>query len=506
MAIHEYDLVVIGGGINGSGIAADAAERGLKVALFEAKDFASATSSASSKLIHGGLRYLEHYEFRLVREALGEREVLLKKAPHLITPMRFRLPHRPHLRPAWMIRIGLFLYDHLAKRVTLPASCGIRFDPHTSALQSQIRKGFEYSDGWVDDSRLVVANLQHARELGANVYNYTPCVSAVRKNGHWLVTVQDEHTGDTSQVHAKALVNAGGPWVKSIFDDQLQLPSPRGIRMIQGSHILVPQIHKEKCAYILQNEDRRIVFVIPYLDKYSLIGTTDLEYKGDPRQVHISESEIDYLCNVVNTHFKHNIRREEIIWSYSGVRPLCEDESDSPQAITRDYTLEIQDEQGATPIISVFGGKLTTFRKLAEAAVDKLQPYFHCGHCQSEKSTLPGGDCDPEQLSTQLQNDYPFLSKVNCRRIAHAYGSNAVHWLAGAQSEEDLGQWFGGQLSQREVNYLVEHEWAVSAEDILWRRTKLGIITEQADAKALADYLSQRVQTTTEEEPIARVG
>ncbi|MFM2476077.1 glycerol-3-phosphate dehydrogenase [Celerinatantimonas sp. MCCC 1A17872] len=504
MAIHEYDLVVIGGGINGSGIAADAAERGLKVALFEAKDFASATSSASSKLIHGGLRYLEQYEFRLVREALGEREVLLQKAPHLITPMRFRLPHRPHLRPAWMIRIGLFLYDHLAKRVTLPASCGIRFDPHTSALQSQIRKGFEYSDGWVDDSRLVVANLMHARELGADVYNYRPCVSATRDNGQWLVTVQDERSGETSQVRAKALVNAGGPWVKSIFDEQLKLKSPRGIRMIQGSHILVPQIHKEKCAYILQNEDGRIVFVIPYLNKYSLIGTTDLEYKGDPRQVHISESEIDYLCNVVNNHFKHNIRREEIIWSYSGVRPLCEDESDSPQAITRDYTLELQDEQGQTPLVSIFGGKLTTFRKLAEAAVNKLQPYFNCGDCQSEKSILPGGNCDPEQLATQLLNDYPFLNKTICRRIAHAYGTNVFNWLEGAHSKEELGQWFGEQLSQREVDYLVSVEWALSADDILWRRTKLGIITDESDAKALADYLPS--MQSADEAPMAQVG
>ncbi|MFM2485598.1 glycerol-3-phosphate dehydrogenase [Celerinatantimonas yamalensis] len=493
MELREYDLVVIGGGINGSGIAADAAERGLKVALFEANDFASATSSASSKLIHGGLRYLEHYEFRLVREALAEREVLLKKAPHLITPMRFRLPHRPHLRPAWMIRIGLFLYDHLAKRTTLPGSCALKFNPHQSALRAEITKGFEYSDGWVDDARLVVANVMHARDLGADVYNYTPCERAIRRGDRWIVNARSLQSGESYEVSAKALVNAGGPWVKSIFQEQLALKSPRGVRMIQGSHIVVPRIHKEDCAYILQNTDRRIVFVIPYMHQYSLIGTTDLEYHGDPRQAKITDKEIDYLCDVVNQHFKHNIRHEDIIWSYSGVRPLCDDESDSPQAITRDYTLELQDVQGQAPILSVFGGKLTTYRKLAEAAMNKLQPYLGCGECESEQSLLPGADCDPTQLAKQFTTKYPFFDAEQCFRIAHAYGSNAQKWLAGAVSKEDLGQWFGEHISQAEVDYLVEYEWACSAEDILWRRTKLGILTDNKVKLQLEQYLERRL-------------
>ncbi|CAG8999053.1 MAG: Aerobic glycerol-3-phosphate dehydrogenase [Candidatus Celerinatantimonas neptuna] len=498
MEHNEYDLVVIGGGINGSGIAADAAERGLKVALLEAKDFASATSSASSKLIHGGLRYLEHYEFRLVREALAEREVLLKKAPHLITPMRFRLPHRPHLRPAWMIRIGLFLYDHLAKRTTLPGSWGLKFDPHESPLQREIRKGFEYSDGWVDDTRLVVANLMHARELGADIYNYAPCQSAQRDGSSWLIEAKNGRTAELFTLKSKALVNAAGPWVKSIFQDQLQLKSPRGIRLIQGSHIVVPRIHKEKCAYILQNEDRRIVFVIPYLQEYSLIGTTDLEYKGDPRQVAITDQEVDYLCDVVNRHFKHNIRKDDVIWSFSGVRPLCDDESDSPQAITRDYTLELQDEQGHVPILSVFGGKLTTYRKLAEAAVNKLQGYFtQCPDCQSEKSVLPGGDCKLQALIDQLSVSYPFLGKKNTIRIVHAYGSRATLWLKKAQSVCDLGIWFGDHLCQAEVDYLMDQEWACYSDDIIWRRTKLGITLEQGEIRSLDDYMRQRYMDNT---------
>lgn len=498
MATQEYDLVVIGGGINGSGIAADAAERGLKVALFEAKDFASATSSASSKLIHGGLRYLEHYEFRLVREALAEREVLLKKAPHLITPMRFRLPHRPHLRPAWMIRIGLFLYDHLAKRTTLPGSHAFKFDPIHGAMRSEIRKGFEYSDGWVDDARLVVANVQHLRDLGGDVYNYTPVTLAERVDGQWQVQATSSLTGEVHDVRAKAVVNAGGPWVKAIFDENMHLKSPRGIRMIQGSHIVVPRIHKDDCAYILQNEDRRIVFVIPYMNQYSLIGTTDLEYKGDPRDVKITEPEIDYLIDVVNGHFKHNIRREEIVWSYSGVRPLCDDESDSPQAITRDYTLELQDEQGKQPLLSVFGGKLTTYRKLSEAAVNQLQPYIGGHACRSETTILPGGDCDPKQLTEQLQANYPFLSRALCFRIAHAYGKNALKWLGHAASADELGQWFTDELSQAEVDYLVENEWAVHSDDILWRRTKLGIISSDEQAQALEAYLQpQKAQQSS---------
>lgn len=503
----HYDLVVVGGGVNGAGIAADAAGRGLKVALFEAKDFACATSSASSKLIHGGLRYLEHYEFRLVREALAEREVLLQKAPHLITPMRFRLPHRPHLRPAWMIRIGMFLYDHLAKLVTLEGSKHIRFGAN-SALKSEITQGFEYSDGWVDDARLVVANVMQARDNGADVYNYTPCQRAERKKGQWHITAHDDYTQQDIEVTADAFVNAAGPWVKKFFSEHTNVKSPRNVRMIKGSHILVPKLHNESCAYILQNEDRRIVFVIPYDHEYSLIGTTDLEYHGDPWHVKIDPEETQYLCDVVNRHFKKQIGPDDVIWDYSGVRPLCDDESDSPQAITRDYTLEIQDEGGKAPVLSVFGGKLTTYRKLGESALEHLAPYFpNMKGDWTANSPLPGGDCGSmDRYQAQLASRYPFLSDKNVNRIAHAYGSRASQWLGDASSAEQLGNWFGELLSSAEVDYLIDQEWARTADDVLWRRTKLGITMPESAQQRLATYIEQQLKSkglaTSSEQPL----
>lgn len=491
----HYDLVVVGGGINGAGIAADAAGRGLDVALFEAKDFASATSSASSKLIHGGLRYLEHYEFRLVHEALAEREVLLQKAPHLITPMRFRLPHRPHLRPAWMIRIGMFLYDHLAKRVALPGSKHIRFRDD-SVLRSEITQGFEYSDGWVDDARLVVANIMQASNKGADVYNYTPCTNAERRHGLWHITAHDTYTGQILNVTASAFVNAAGPWVKTFFTEHTNVPSPRNIRMIKGSHIVVPKLHDESCAYILQNEDRRIVFVIPYDHEYSLIGTTDLEYRGDPRQVSIDDAEIAYLCDVVNRHFKKTISADDIVWKYSGVRPLCDDESDAPQAITRDYTLELQDNNGQAPVLSVFGGKLTTYRKLAESALARLAPYFPAMNGPwTASSALPGGNTGPiDTYQAQLAKQYPFLTGKNLNRIVHAYGSKAERWLGQAQTEAQLGHRFGAYLTGTEVDYLIDQEWARTVEDILWRRTKLGLTMPETARQALCDYIDAQLQ------------
>lgn len=366
--METKDLIVIGGGINGAGIAADAAGRGLSVLMLEARDLACATSSASSKLIHGGLRYLEHYEFRLVSEALAEREVLLKMAPHLAFPMRFRLPHRPHLRPAWMIRIGLFMYDHLGKRTSLPGSTGLRFGAE-SVLKPEIVRGFEYSDCWVDDARLVLANAQMVVRKGGEVRTRTRAISAKRENGLWIVEAEDIDTGEKFTWQARGLVNATGPWVKHFFDEGMHLRSPYGIRLIKGSHIVVPRVHTQKQAYILQNEDKRIVFVIPWMDEFSIIGTTDVEYNGDPQKVAIDDNEINYLLNAYNAHFKKTLSRDDIVWTYSGVRPLCDDESDSPQAITRDYTLDIHDEQGQAPLLSVFGGKLTTYRKLAEHAL-----------------------------------------------------------------------------------------------------------------------------------------
>lgn len=331
-----YDLAVVGGGINGVGIAADAAGRGLSVFLCEKDDLASHTSSASSKLIHGGLRYLEHHEFRLVREALAEREVLLAKAPHIVKPMRFVLPHRPHLRPAWMIRAGLFLYDHLGKRKRLPASRGVRFGAG-SPLKAEISRGFEYSDCWVDDARLVVLNAMAAREKGAHIHTRTRCVSARRSKGLWHIHLE-RSDGSLLSIRARALVNAAGPWVARFIREDLKQQSPYGIRLIQGSHIVVPRLYDGEQAYILQNEDRRIVFAIPYLERFTLIGTTDREYQGDPAQVTITAEETDYLLKVVNDHFKQQLSRDDVLHSFAGVRPLCDDESDEPSAITRDYT------------------------------------------------------------------------------------------------------------------------------------------------------------------------
>jgi glycerol-3-phosphate dehydrogenase len=484
---EHYDLVVVGGGINGVGIAADAAGRGLKVALFEAHDLASATSSNSSKLIHGGLRYLEHYEFRLVKEALAEREVLLGMAPHIARPMRFRLPHRPHLRPAWMIRAGLFLYDNLAKRDKLKGSCGVRFLPQ-DGLRSGISKGFEYSDAWVDDARLVVINAMMARSKGAEVQTRTRCVKATRDAKLWTLTLEREG-GERFTVTCKGLVNAAGPWVKTFYDEGLHEKSPRGIRLIKGSHIIVPRIHEREEAYILQNEDHRIVFVIPYQQDFSLIGTTDVEHRGDARDAHISDAEVNYLCNVVNAHFTRKIAPSDVVWTYSGVRPLCDDESDSPQAVTRDYTLELSGDADGAPLLSVFGGKLTTYRKLAQAACHKLKPWFaQMGDDWTASSRLPGGefDCSTQELARAYRLEFDWLDERSAQRISEAYGAQARLWL-----QHDRGEHFGAGLYESEVRYLLEHEWAHSLEDILWRRSKLGLRLDAQQQAALQAWLEQ---------------
>ncbi|MGL4269196.1 MAG: glycerol-3-phosphate dehydrogenase [Plesiomonas sp.] len=491
------DLMVVGGGINGAGIAADAAGRGLSVVLLEAADLAGATSSASSKLIHGGLRYLEHYEFRLVGEALAEREVLLNMAPHLAFPMRFRLPHQPHLRPAWMIRAGLFLYDHLGKRTTLPGSCGIRFTPQ-DGLQPSLRRGFEYSDCWVDDARLVVANARQVVEQGGQVLTRTAVVSARRENGLWRVETESRggQTGGERRIWwARALVNATGPWVKQFFDDSLQAASPRNIRLIKGSHIVVPRVHAGPQAYILQNEDQRIVFVIPWLEQFSIIGTTDVEYHGDPRAVQIDETEIDYLLGVYNRHFSAPLRREDVCWHYAGVRPLCDDESDSPQAVTRDYTLELADQSGKAPLLSVFGGKLTTYRKLAQAAMHRLQPYFpEMGPDWTATSVLPGGEMGMSrtQYAEALGRDYPWLPASMAYRYACTYGARSRQILRDSRSLDELGHHFGHDLYQAEVRFLQTQEWALSAEDILWRRTKLGMFLSRDEQAQLASWLEKQ--------------
>ncbi|CAM8541520.1 glycerol-3-phosphate dehydrogenase [Escherichia coli] len=417
-------------------------------------------------------------------------------APHIAFPMRFRLPHRPHLRPAWMIRIGLFMYDHLGKRTSLPGSTGLRFGAN-SVLKPEIKRGFEYSDCWVDDARLVLANAQMVVRKGGEVLTRTRATSARRENGLWIVEAEDIDTGKKYSWQARGLVNATGPWVKQFFDDGMHLPSPYGIRLIKGSHIVVPRVHTQKQAYILQNEDKRIVFVIPWMDEFSIIGTTDVEYKGDPKAVKIEESEINYLLNVYNTHFKKQLSRDDIVWTYSGVRPLCDDESDSPQAITRDYTLDIHDENGKAPLLSVFGGKLTTYRKLAEHALEKLTPYYQgIGPAWTKESVLPGGaiEGDRDDYAARLRRRYPFLTESLARHYARTYGSNSELLLGNAGTVSDLGEDFGHEFYEAELKYLVDHEWVRRADDALWRRTKQGMWLNADQQSRVSQWLVEYTQ------------
>ncbi len=489
---NEYDLLVIGGGVNGSGIAADAAGRGLKVLLCEQGDLASATSSSSSKLIHGGLRYLEHYQFRLVREALLEREVLLKKAPHIIWPLSFKLPHQPHLRPYWLIRLGLFIYDHLAQRVTLPASKSIKFASN-SILNAAIGRGFEYADGWVDDARLVILNALAAHEKGATIATRTRCINAQRTTDNWQVTLEQQDSKQQYQIKAKGIVNAAGPWVASLFEQVLTQPTPHAIRLVKGSHIVLPRIHNEPQAYILQNQDQRIIFVIPYEDDFSLIGTTDEEYSGHIAEVKISQQEIDYLVGITNQYFKKQISSADIVHSYSGVRPLLDDKSTDAQAVTRDYKLLLSSNNQQAPLLSVFGGKLTTYRKLAENAVNKLAEFYpQMGPAWTKNASLPGGDFNTvTELQQQLQTQYNWLPVLLLKRFLRSYGTYTHALLINANSVKDLGVHFGHGLYAQEVNYLIDTEWARCSDDILWRRTKLGLRFNAAQVAVLRQYIQQ---------------
>lgn len=492
-----YDLLVIGGGINGAGIAADAAGRGLNTVLCEMNDLGSATSSSSSKLIHGGLRYLEYGEFRLVREALAEREVLLRNAPHITWPLRFCLPHHPYLRPAWLIQLGLFLYDRLAARDTLPPFRTVTFD-EASPLKTDITRGFEYSDGWVDDARLVVLNAMAAREKGATILTHTRCISAKRASSSWQVSLVDQQDGTTREVYARALVNAAGPWVSSLFPEVMHSPAPKQIRMVKGSHIVVPRLYHSPEAYILQNADRRIVFVIPYEEQFSLIGTTDVEYHGDPSAVKISPEERDYLISVVNQHFRHTLQPSDVVMDYAGIRPLLDDQSDSAQAVTRDYSFEIDAPNGLPPLLSVFGGKITTYRKLAQAAVDKLSLYLpHTGPHWTASTPLPGGDFETPALLLQTLNiRYPWLPTQIAQRYVRSYGTLCHLFLKDADNLDALGTHFGQGLYSAEVDYLIDQEWASSSEDILWRRSKLGLHLSLEQQAVLERYLKAHPMRT----------
>ncbi|MDH4571235.1 glycerol-3-phosphate dehydrogenase [Salinicola acroporae] len=500
MAHESYDLIVIGGGINGAGIARDAVGRGLSVLLVEADDLASHTSSASTKLIHGGLRYLEQYEFKLVAKALSEREVLLKMAPHIIWPMRFVLPHQKHLRPAWMIRIGLFLYDHLGGKQTLANSHGVKFADHPAGvpLKAEFTKGFAYSDAWVQDARLVVLNCMDAAARGARIMTRTRAETAIRSADGWRVTLKTSD-GETSEVHARGLVNAAGPWAVRFLDDIASQNHPYSLRLIKGSHIVVERLFDHDYAYIFQQPDGRIVFAIPYERDFTLIGTTDVEHSGAPGKVTIEPDEIAYLCEAINRYFERSIRADDVVWSYSGVRPLLDDHEDNASEITRDYRIQL-DTVGGAPLLNIFGGKLTTYRRLAEDAVDQLAPTLG----QREKSwtqnghPLPGGDdANPQQLVASLQSRYPFVPSAMVTRLVFNYGTRALTILGNAERLADLGEHFGADLYAAEVEYLREHEWARTAEDILWRRSKLGLRLDEREQRRLADYLGCPSQAAT---------
>jgi D-erythritol 1-phosphate dehydrogenase len=488
-----YDLLVIGGGINGAGIARDAAGRGLSVLLVEQDDLASATSQWSTKLIHGGLRYLEYYEFRLVAEALAEREVMLRIAPHLVEPLAFVLPHEPHLRPAWMIRMGLFLYDHLGGRKTLQSSFGVDLSNSkwSAGLKHRFRKGFVYWDARVDDARLVVANALDARARGADIRVGTKLVGAHREKGVWNATLQSG--SGTSKVAARALVNTAGPWVKEVLDlVRPPRPGEGNVRHVKGSHIVVPRVHDEAHAYILQNADNRIVFVIPYQERYSLIGTTDVPVEGFEHP-HISDDEVQYLLELANAYLDKPLAREDIVWTYSGVRPLYDDGASDPSAVTRDYVLKVDAVDGAMPVLSSFGGKITTYRKLAEHALRDLRPFFPDMKDEwTASAALPGGDLrdgDRAAWESELRRRYPGIDAAVVHGIARRHGTRATLVLGEAKSMADLGRDFGAGLTQREVDYLVREEWATSADDVLWRRTKCGLPMTKTQRDAVGEYL-----------------
>jgi glycerol-3-phosphate dehydrogenase len=491
-----FDIAIIGGGINGTGIAADAAGRGLSVYLCEQNDLASGTSSASSKLIHGGLRYLEHYEFRLVKEALAEREVLLNKAAHLVSPLKFVMPHRPHLRPSWMIRCGLFLYDHLSKRNTLPKAEKVLFNQE-SPFKHEIKKGFQYYDCWVDDARLVVTNAIDARNRGASINTQTQCtkLSFDTELKVWHVDLFNKLSNDHFTIKARNIVNASGPWLNKFLSDAIPSIKPqRRIRLIKGSHIIVPRAKDLDQAYILQNEDKRVVFVLPYLDKFSIIGTTDKEYEGKPEDVAIDGWEVNYLIKVFNQHFKTAISEDDIVSTYSGIRPLCDDESDDPSAITRDYTLALHIQSEKNALISIYGGKITTYRKLAEAVMEKISPFVpEASRAWSALEPLPGSEHfgqSANEIKAKIRQSYVWLTHSEVQRYSKSYGLLCFKFLEGKTSHKDLGQYFGGELYAAEVDYLIEYEWAKTAEDVLLRRTKLGLFLSNEEQDSVKAYIS----------------
>ena len=494
---ETVDVFVIGGGVNGAGVARDAAGRGYSVMLAEMNDLASGTSSAATKLVHGGLRYLEHYEFRLVHEALAEREVLWAMAPHIIKPLRFVLPHHRGLRPALVLRAGLAMYDYMGGRRLLPPTKTLDLRTHETGrpLKDGYRTGFEYSDCWVDDARLVVLNARDAADRGATIRVRTRVVSARREAGGW--TIELESAAGRETVRARMLVNAAGPWVDEVIRGALGQNAAHNVRLVKGSHIVVRKLFEHDRCYIFQNADGRIIFAIPYEGDYTLIGTTDEDYRADPRDVAISDAETDYLLAAASEYFTDPVTRDEIVWTYSGVRPLFDDGASAAQEATRDYVLKLEGDAGTGALVNVFGGKLTTYRRLAEAVLEKIESVLgKRGEKWTAGSKRPGGEFEPLAFDAEvrrLHKDYAEFEAGFIRRLMRLYGTKARAILADARSPEDLGTHFGADLYEREVDHLIANEWARSATDILWRRTKLGLRVTPAEAQRLEEYVAQRL-------------
>lgn len=497
---QPYDLLVIGGGINGVGVARDAAGRGLAVMLSETDDLGGATSSASSKLLHGGLRYLEQFQFRMVRHALVEREVLLEAAPHIVWPLRFVLPHNRSIRPYWMIRLGIWLYDNLARRDSLPGSRRLDFrsgnDP--APLKPSFRRGFEYSDCWVDDARLVVLNAVDARDRGATILTRTQCTGAEWTGGYWEIQLQDRTSGEVRTERARMIVNAAGPWAESVAREVLRVEPAYRSRLVKGSHIVVPRLFDDERAYILQNDDKRIVFVLRFERDFTMIGTTDVPYEGDPSDVHIDDYEISYLCQVVSDHFVTPVAADDVVWAFSGVRPLFDDGYSSPSRATRDYSLEEHAASGGEELraLTIWGGKLTGYRQLAEAVMSRLSSAFpDMGKSWTEVASLPGGNLHPaglDRFTRMLTQVYDWMPPELAVGYARRYGSLVHTVLGNAGSLDDLGEELSPGLYTREVEYLIRNEWARTPDDILWRRTKLGLRATEAGRERLDCLLRDR--------------
>jgi glycerol-3-phosphate dehydrogenase len=491
-----HDLLIVGGGIHGAGIARDAAGRGLSVLLVEKDSLAGQTSSASSKLVHGGLRYLEYLKLRLVRESLTEREVLLGIAPHLVQRQRFVLPYRGRLRPAWAVRLGLFLYDRLGRESSLEGSARIHFadSPYGVPLQRRLRAGFAYSDCTTDDSRLVILNAKDAALRGAEIRIGHRLLGARRDGPAWRAEIRDEATGAVTTERARAIVNAAGPWVAEVIAGCQAAGGGQSVRLVKGSHIVVPRLYEGAQAYALQHTDRRLVFVIPWQEDFTLIGTTDVPWRGAAGACAIDPAESEYLCEVVNHAFERRIAPADVVWSYAGIRALQDDGSARASAVTREYSLPLDAAGGRAPLLSVVGGKLTTYRRLAELALERLAPFLGpMAEPWTATATLPGGDlpgADVEAYARGLARRWPFLGEREARRLARAYGTRATEILDGAQTRADLGEDFGGALTRREVDYLVREEWARTTEDVLWRHSKAGLRATARQVSRLRDYLS----------------